>query len=182
MQELGVRPSNFTLSVLAKLCTRGRRPEKAAELCRGLAERYGLQLNVQVYNNLLHACTVMRDMKGAAEVFEKMLREGVRADSRTYSLLIKGYLSSGMVLEAVQRLRSGLGLEGGRQDRKPSGGLVAPDTVSEVLEAVAAQQGTEQAMDLLKEARRVPGLKLDPKLHMRLASSVVGRVGRQWRS
>merc|ERR1712032_1390749 len=57
MQEAGVRPSNFTLSVLVKLARRSRQPEKAFELCKELAQQYNLRLNVHVYNNLIHACT-----------------------------------------------------------------------------------------------------------------------------
>merc|ERR1719410_505159 len=37
MQEAGVQVSNFTLSVLVKLATRSRRPEKAFDLCKELS-------------------------------------------------------------------------------------------------------------------------------------------------
>merc|ERR1740120_227328 len=80
MQEAGVKPSNFTLSVLVKLATRSRRPEKAFELCKELAQQYNLRLNVHVYNNLLHACTAKQDMQHALQVFEQMLNERVRPD------------------------------------------------------------------------------------------------------
>merc|ERR1719203_623870 len=84
MQEAGVRPSNFTLSVLVKLATRSRRPEKAFDLCKELAQKYNLRLNVQVYNNLVHACTTNLDMQHALQVLEQMLQEKIRPDVRTY--------------------------------------------------------------------------------------------------
>merc|ERR1740116_373232 len=80
MQQAGVRPSNFTLSVLVKLATRSRRPQKAFDICKELTQKYNLRLNVHVYNNLLHACTAKQDMQHALQVFEQMLNEKVRPD------------------------------------------------------------------------------------------------------
>jgi len=173
MQELGVQPSSFTLSVLAKVCTRGRRPEKAFQLCGDLAKRYSLQMNVQVYNNLIHAATSMRNMKRAQEVFEQMLKEGVKTDSRTYTLLIRGCMSCSMIKEAMDILRTGYGIPGtcGAASR-PIGGMPS-DLLSEAIEAVAEQCGTEHAMQLLQEIRRAPGAKIDPKVQMRLTSTAV---------
>jgi len=183
MQEQGVRPSNFTLSVLAKLATRSRRPERAFEICEDLAKRYGLRLNVQVYNNLVHACTANQDLQRGLKLLEQMQREGVRPDSRTFTLLLRGSLASGEVKETAALLRAAFGLPGGHAavykprngSNSRSGGnniKLCPDVITEVLECLAAQRRNPQlAIQLLRDLRTVPGLRIDPKLHLRLTAS-----------
>jgi len=183
MQEQGVRPSNFTLSVLAKLATRSRRPERAFEICDDLAKRYGLRLNVQVYNNLVHACTANQDLQRGLKLLEQMQREGVRPDSRTFTLLLRGSLASGEVKETAALLRAAFGLPGGHAavykprngSNSRSGGnniKLCPDVITEVLECLAAQRRNPQlAIQLLRDLRTVPGLRIDPKLHLRLTAS-----------
>merc|ERR1719343_1420253 len=56
MCQDGVKPSNFTLSVLVKLASRTKRVDKAFELAEEVSKRFGLRLNVHVYNNLIQAC------------------------------------------------------------------------------------------------------------------------------
>ena len=51
MQEAGVRPSNFTLSVLVKLASRSHRLERALELCEEISRKCRFRLNIHVYNN-----------------------------------------------------------------------------------------------------------------------------------
>jgi len=179
MQEYGVQPSNFTLSVLVKLCTRSKRPEKAFGLCDALVQKYSLQPNVQVYNNLIHACTSIKDMEHAIQVMEQMLSEGVRTDSRTYTLLVKGYLADGCLDEALALCHTALGLPGGHKrltrfdaKAKPAGGL-PNELVTEATEALAERRGTEAALRALRELRHAPGLKVDPKLQMRLTSTAM---------
>merc|ERR1719220_458835 len=61
MEDQGVRPSNFTLSVVAKLAIRNKRPEKAFELCEQISHNYHIRMNIHVYNNLVQACTCVDD-------------------------------------------------------------------------------------------------------------------------
>ena len=183
MQELGVKPSNYTLSVVAKLATRSRRPERAFELCEELAKRYGLRLNVQVYNNLVHACTVNQDMQRGLKLLEQMQRDGIRPDTRTFTLLVRGSLASGEVKETAALLRAAFGLPGGHAavsmprngSNSRSGGnniKLCPDVIAEVLEGLATQRRNPQlAVQLLRDLRTVPGLRIDPKLHLRLTAS-----------
>jgi len=184
MQELGVQPSNYTLSVVAKLATRSRRPERAFELCEELGKRYGLRLNVQVYNNLVHACTVNQDMQRGLKLLEQMQRDGIRPDTRTFTLLVRGSLASGEVKETAALLRAAFGLPGGHPSvSKPWSGSakarpawnskLCPDVVAEVLEGLAIQRHSPQlAVQLLRDLRTVPGLRIDPKLHLRLTASM----------
>merc|ERR1719215_1509309 len=178
MQEAGVRPSNFTLSVLVKLATRSRRPEKAFELCKELARQYNLRLNVQVYNNLIHACISNQDMQHALQVLEQMLQEKIRPDARTYTLLLRGSVACGDVWETAGLLRAAFGLRGAhptiaRFDHysTKSCGKLSLEVVTEILEGLVHQGSMEVMVHLLRDLRGVPGLKIDPKLQLRLTST-----------
>jgi len=178
MQEAGVRPSNFTLSVLVKLATRSRRPEKAFELCKELAQQYNLRLNVQVYNNLVHACTANQDMQHALQVFEQMLNERIRPDARTYTLLLRGSVACGDVCETAGLLRAAYGLRGAHptiaqfgNSSHTSCGKLPFELVTEILEGLVHKRNMEIVVQLLRDLRGVPGLKIDPKLQLRLTST-----------
>jgi len=178
MQEAGVQPSNFTLSVLVKLATRSRRPEKAFELCKELAQQYNLRLNVQVYNNLVHACTANQDMQHALQVFEEMLNARIRPDARTYTLLLRGSLACGDVWETAGLLRAAYGLRGAHptvsqfdNSKHTSCGKLPPELVTEILESLVHRRNTEVVVQLLRDLRGVRGLKIDPRLQFRLTST-----------
>jgi len=171
MQEVGVPPSSFTLSVLVKLATRSWRPEKAFELCETLSRRYRLRLNVHVYNNLVHACTASGDTQRALRVFEQMLLDKVRPDIRTYTLLLRGCLGAGEAQDAAGLLRAAVGLRGahprvasfGATALQLHGGLPA-DLLSEVMERLAGPCGEQRlAMQLFSDLRSHHGAKHDSK-------------------
>jgi len=181
MLEAEVAPSNFTLSVLVKLANRSRRPEKAFELCDRLSRRYRLRPNVHVYNNLVHACTGNRDTQRAIRVFEQMLREKVHPDVRTYTLLLRGSLNAGEVQHVEGLLRAALGLQGAQPQLVAFGGAALQlrgglprELLSEVLQGLAGPCGEQRlAVQLLREMRAQPGIKLDPRLPLSLTSKAI---------
>merc|ERR1719310_2097251 len=68
MNESGVRPSNYTLSVLVKLANRGKKLDKAFQICDELSSKYNFRLNVHVFDNLIQACINHRDLPRAIDV------------------------------------------------------------------------------------------------------------------
>merc|ERR1719446_1290761 len=100
MNKSGVRPSNFTLSVLVKLANRGKKLEKAFEICEEVSSKYGFRLNVHVFANLIQACINHRDVPRAIDVLERMLRERVRPDVRSYSLLLRACIETRQAVDA----------------------------------------------------------------------------------
>merc|ERR1719498_817627 len=112
MNKSGVRPSNYTLSVLVKLANRGRKLDKAFELCEELSSKYGFRLNVHVFANLVQACIQHHDLQRAIGVLERMLQERVRPDVRTYSMLLRACIEAREAKEADGILRAGLGVKG----------------------------------------------------------------------
>jgi len=178
MKKSGVRPSNYTLSVLVKLADRGRKVDKAFAICEELTTKYNFRLNVHVYANLVQACIRQRDVPRAIEVLERMLSEKVRPDVRTYSLLLRACIESREPQHAAGILRAACGLSGvnpvfakhGKSAAQPQGGLPG-DLISEILQGMANCHEDRLAASLLVELNRsMPSLKVDPKLRLRLAA------------
>lgn len=110
MRKAGPPPSNYTLSVAAKLATRSRKPEKAFQIVDELAKEFDLRPNVHVYNNLLQAAAHMGDLEKAQELFATMLTEKVRPSGRTYFLLLRLCCNQKAAGTATALLRAALGL------------------------------------------------------------------------
>jgi len=180
MQQQGVKPSNFTLSVLAKLANRSRRPQEAFQLTSDIAVKYNIRMNVHVYNNLIQACNLSTDLPRALETFAGLLEAKVRPDARTYSLLLQGAIAARSPSDAAGLLRAAGGLPGAhataaphRDLAQPRGGLSA-DVVCDTLEGIAARRGEEQLIaNLLREVRGARGLPVDARRLMRSAYKVL---------
>merc|ERR1719491_2673059 len=177
MQDAGVSPSNFTLSVLVKLANRSRRPEKAFQLTEDLCAKYNIRLNVHVFNNLIHCCTSINDLDRAYEMAKRMMQEKVRLDPRTYLLLIRGCIRAKAPAEAAAFVRAAARLPGAHHVFKdhlnmaqPTNGLPM-DTVSEAIESISRNSISDTlVVELLRDLRDVRGVPVDPRLSMRLAS------------
>jgi pentatricopeptide repeat protein len=178
MISSGVRPSNYTLSVLVKLCNRGKKLEKAFEICDELSSKYGIRLNVHVLTNLVQACIQHHDLPRAMDQLELMVKDRVRPDVRTYSLLLRACIEARKPEEAAGLLRAAMGLSGAHprlvkfpaSAAQPQGGLPG-DLVSEIIAGLMDTCKEEHlAAALLLDLGRIRGLKLDPKLRLRLAA------------
>merc|ERR1719408_198125 len=110
MQAEGVRPSNFTLSILVKLLNRGRRLDQAFALVADVTSKYNFKANVHVYTNLVQGCVFSQQLPRAIGVLEQMFVEQVAPDSRTYSVLARACISKGLYVQAANLLKSALGL------------------------------------------------------------------------
>merc|ERR1719189_2376272 len=154
--QKGVRPSAYTLTVIVKLADRARRPEKAFELCEELSRKYHLGMNVFIYNNLIHTCTRAQDTDRALGLLDRMLREGIRPDVRTYTLLLRGCLSAKRAQSVAGLLRSAFGVAGAGQrpaDVCPFAKLQQPlpaDLVQEMIDGITGPR-PELAAQLLEE-------------------------------
>jgi len=184
MEDERVPPSTFTLSVLVKLANRSRKADKAFELCDRLAKKYRLSLNVHVYNNLVHACTASGETRKGLNVLEQMVRERVRPDARTYGLLLRSCLSMGDADTTDGLMRAACGLKGALpQLARHRGGArldvqagLPQDLVTAVVEGINSEQ---LAMDLFRDLKAQPGMKLDPRLSLSFTSKAI-RPQRDW--
>jgi len=181
MQDNGIQPSNFTLSVLVKLANRSHRLDEAFEFCDSLSRRHGLRLNVHVYNNLMQACTAHKDHDRALQVLARAAEEGVRPDARTYGILLRGCAVAGDLTRVADLVRAAYGLRGGAVAAACCGedaaalqvrGGLPFELLSEAFAGLRGQQ-EDVALELLRELRGLPSSRVDMKVLTRLATKIV---------
>ncbi|CAK0850343.1 unnamed protein product [Prorocentrum cordatum] len=176
MESTGVTPTNFTLSVLVKLCNRARRLESAFELSQAVSQRHGIRLNIHVYNNLMFACVGHAQLPRALQVLSRAVAEKNRPDARTYTILLRGCVSAKQPDDAAGLLRAAYGLRGAHEAFAPAahtaklqGGLPS-ELIAEALEGIAriSWERRDLAVQLLRE--------LQSSAAVRLHSSVIQRL------
>lgn len=177
MQQAGIRPTNFTLSVLVKLACRSKKQpvDKAFKICSDVTSKYNFRLNIHVFNNLLQSCIRHHDSKRTFDTLAQMVRENVRPDGRTFLLLLPAVISAGQATEAGGLIRAAFGLQGTHpafESKSASfaqvqGGLPL-NLLVESLEGIG-RQNVKQALDLIKDLQRSSTVKIPEKLKMQFA-------------
>lgn len=185
MSEAGIRPSNFTLSVLVKV---GRRStcklENIFAACQDISRKYGFRFNVHVYTNLVHACVDRKDWTKAISVFSDMLRDRVRPDTRTYTVLLKGLVQSGERKSADGLLRAALNLPGAHPDllsavdnntsRLRLDQPLHKSVVTEIVDGIVSSCNREEedlGARLLQDVKGL-GFSVDARVKLRFAARV----------
>lgn len=143
MQDAGVAPSNYTLTVAVRLMGQARRVERAFELAETLSAKYRFRLNSHVCCALIQACLTARDPLRAAATCERAARERLQLDARICQNLIRALLSLGQHMRAVGLLRTMMGLNGQAQplatsERRGEAPAFDDSFVNEVVSALRA--------------------------------------------
>jgi len=112
MQSEGVRPSNFTLSILVKLMNRARKLEQAFSIVETITKKYNFRANVHVYTNLVQACCSNQQFNRGIDILEQMIAERIVPDNRTYAILVRACMSKGCYEQAGGLMRGALGVQG----------------------------------------------------------------------
>jgi len=110
MQHEGVKPSNYTLSILVKMMSRSRNLDGAFAIVEDISKKHHFRPNVHVYTNLILACFSKRDSGRAMQTLEQMARERVQPDARLYQILVENCLRGGRPEDAAGLLRAALRL------------------------------------------------------------------------
>jgi pentatricopeptide repeat protein len=113
MQDAGVVPSNFTLSILVKLLGRSRRLNQAFDMVETICKENGFRPNIYVYTCLMQACIQNRQLGKAITLHDQILNDGgCTPDQKTYSCLARGCMNSGAMEKAVEVIRCAFHLPG----------------------------------------------------------------------
>jgi pentatricopeptide repeat protein len=182
MQNEGIPPSNFTLSILVKLMNRARRLDRAFSLVEEITKKYHFKPNVHVYTNLVQACASNQQLPRGLDVLEQMIQEKVAPDSRTYSILIRSSISKGLFEQAAGLLRGALGLSDALpflQQRGAVGPNIECALVNETLSSLAERGQTQNlAVPLLTAIRQnAPKVRIDAAIQRRVMSPCVSCDG-----
>merc|ERR1719454_332621 len=168
MMQDGVRPSNFTLSVMVKLMNRTRRVDQAFSMVQEMSQKYGIKPNAYVYTSLIQACVSNRRHDRALSVLETMIKERVQPDQKAYGVLIRASIFQNQMGQAAALLRTALGLPGALEVFTDSRFAACPNIdskfVNDTLSSLA-ERGRSQTLvapllaDLKKSKHR---LQIDP--------------------
>jgi pentatricopeptide repeat protein len=112
MLSEGIKPTNFTLTVLIKRHGREGNVAKAFKVMETLPAQFGFKANLQAYTCLISACVMNRQMPKAINVLEGLKKNGPTPDGVTYDKIITGYLRSGDPAAAIGLVRDAYGLHG----------------------------------------------------------------------
>jgi len=92
MEECGIAPSNFTLSILVKLYGRCGDLDAAFQAVETLPKKHNFDVNAQVFTCLMSTCITHGQLAKALEVYERMAAVGCTSDAKTYQTLLNGCL------------------------------------------------------------------------------------------
>merc|ERR1719324_575614 len=87
MVQDGVRPSNYTLSIMVKLMNRTHKVDQAFSIVQEMSQKYGIKPNVHVYTNLIQACVSNRRHDRALSVLQTMVKERLQPDQKLIASL-----------------------------------------------------------------------------------------------
>jgi pentatricopeptide repeat protein len=177
MQQEGIRPSNYTLSILVKLMSHAKRLDQAFSLLDQLTKKYRFKPNAPVYANLVQACLVNKDLQRGLNLLEQMAQDRVTPDIRTFCCLIRTCISQGMLDNAALVFRSALGLPCTApypvcSDAQSNKGL--DDLTNEVLNALASRGRVDDlAVPIFMDIRKYkPNLRIDSAIQRKIASGL----------
>jgi pentatricopeptide repeat protein len=111
MIEDGVKPTNFTLTVMIKRFGREGELDKAFEVAETVPARFGFKPNQQAFTCLISACVMNRSMGKALSVLKKMKEEGPYPDNMPYEKIISGFMRNGEALQAYELVREAYALD-----------------------------------------------------------------------
>jgi len=192
MQNEGVAPSNFTLSILVKMMNRARKLNSAFAVVEEITTRYGFKANVHVYTNLIQACISNRQLQKAFTVLETMLKERISPENRTYSILIRASISHGQFDQAVALIRAALGLPQENPILSASASLAVCHNldygfINETMASLAEyRQAQEAAVSLLSDLKQhKPHVRVDAATQRRVMGLCSGHefqkgAGKGW--
>jgi len=144
MKEEGIKPSNYTLSILVKLLGNARRLGQAIDMVEDLCSQHGLRPNIQVYTCLIHACFQNKRFDRALSVYESMIQEGCRADEKFYSVLARGCLQLHHPSQAIEVIRASYKLPSSMSSGPGIVGVEGFDELCSKLKASGEQAAVEE--------------------------------------
>ena len=165
MQAAGVRPSNFTLSILVKLLGRVRRLNQAFSLVEDLSAKHKFKPNVQVYSCLIQACIQNRKLDRALALHDQMVLADCPPDEKFYTGLARGCLQLYAPQKAADVVRTAYQLYGttlavSKKGRAPAG--IEMSTMVEVCASLRSGSKEDQAVanTLVADMEKLCGIRI----------------------
>jgi len=105
MLKAKIRPSNYTLSIVARFLGRARKLDQAFATVESISTEYGFRPNVQVYTCLMQACFDNHQAAKALTLHDQIVRQGIVPDEKMYTALVRGCLHASETEKAAMVVR-----------------------------------------------------------------------------
>jgi len=154
MVEAGIKPSNYSASILVKLYGRCRDLDAAFRILEEMPVKYHFRPNVAVYTCLMSSCITNGRLDLAMDLRVRMVRDGAMPDEKTYSTLLRGALrsrSTDLSIELVNAALDQGGISCGER-------LLDEDLVRSVLLLNQRHGSCKQQLHHLQERLRAAGI------------------------
>lgn len=174
MKTQGVVPSNYTLSILCKLLGRARRLDQAFNMVQSFTQEYGFKANIQVYTCLMQACIHNRQCHRVLSLHDQVVKSGTcTPDEKTYTVMLRGCLQSGLNDKALAVARCAYHLQGHNLQETRG---AAPGVEAQCLEELLGSLGPGSSRDaLIKDLYQHHGLSVSPPSQAPRRPRVSGR-------
>jgi len=113
MEEWRIRPTNFTLGIIVKMCGCRGQLNRAFDAVTALPKQYGFTPNHPVLTSLFFACLRNDALSSAIEVFEKDRAAGNQVDVKMFTALVSSCTRAGKLEKAVTLVEEAYGLTSG---------------------------------------------------------------------
>eukprot|EP00933_Yihiella_yeosuensis_P013279 TRINITY_DN12382_c0_g2_i1.p1 TRINITY_DN12382_c0_g2~~TRINITY_DN12382_c0_g2_i1.p1 ORF type:complete len:1033 (+),score=227.93 TRINITY_DN12382_c0_g2_i1:229-3327(+) len=181
MMSEGVPPSNYTLTMLARLLGQNGRVERAVEMVEDASTKFHLKLNSHVHTALVQAYMNIKNHSQAARRYFKATRERCSVDAKTCRDLCRSLMHLGKMDLATDLLRNMLGLDENQRRGCSSTNLLLEDSfLSDFFNALVggSRKGSGRTSDksvaprLLEEIKSLkPDVRIDPSVMRKIAGS-----------
>jgi pentatricopeptide repeat protein len=158
MKQAGVSPSNYTLSIMVKLLSRGKRLNQAFSMVKSVCQEYGFRANIQVYTCLIQGCLHNRQTAKALALHDQAVQEGCAFDQKAYVILARGCSMAGDADKAADVIRCAHHAPGHALQQCHGR---APGVDARCLEEVLARLGAESASRLRDDISKAGGSSLE---------------------
>jgi len=188
MNLAGIKPTNYTLSILVKMLGHSRRLPMAFQMVEDICKENRFRPNVQVYTCLVHACFQNKRLEKALAIHETMVAEGCSVDDKFYAVLAKGCLQNHQPMKAIEVIRAAYRLPGTSLGRPARAVGVDSWTLQEIFSKLrACGQEEKAALDQLSQDLEEQGVNVGSGnsygYNSRQGASANTHVGpsREWR-
>jgi len=154
MEEEGIAPSNFTVSILVKLFGRCGDLDQAFDVVQTYPKRYGFAINAQVYTCLMSACISNGKLSQALSVLEQMQMADCDPDAKTYQTLLSGCIKADDLDTAVKIVDEAIA-------RNPA--MLDTETVDNLFFIISKRSRTEDLGQPLIDRLRRAGFAISKK-------------------
>jgi len=159
MQELKVRPSNVTCSILVKMYGKAKMLDKAIGVLELMEKEYKEKPNLHVFTCLIQACVQNMQVKRGWDLFHQMQDSGIEPDGVTFGTLIHGCVYANKFDNAMTLVKRAY-----CQDGEKGGDEKIVPLQAEVLNALRcalSRKSRQEQVDDLDALMSKHGIKID---------------------